>query len=90
MITYDNKKTCSTSKWLFALTCQLITTKCNLFNINLLRSTSSSMAASHHEAAAEDMKKLRESYTNLATNHQHLKKDHQKLIGELQRPFKVI
>ncbi len=45
------------------------------------------MAASHHEAAAEDMKKLRESYTNLATNHQHLKKDHQKLIGELKQPI---
>ena len=45
------------------------------------------MASSHHEAAAEDMKGLRDSYTNLATNHQQLKKDHQKLIGKPMGAF---
>ena len=34
------------------------------------------------EAADEDMKRLREGYNNLATNHQLLKRDHQKLIGK--------
>jgi hypothetical protein len=53
----------------------------SLSRLILSTSTTTAMASNHHEAAAEDMKKLRESYTSLATSHQCLKKDHQKLIG---------
>ena len=55
-----------------------------LSRLVLSTTSSTSMAQSHQEAADEDLKKLREGYNHLATSHQTLKRDHQKLIGKTQ------